>query len=142
MTLADTSTHGRCLCGRGRGGGRGCGRGCGCVATVEMAVAVNVGEAVGRGCGRSGFRGGSEGRTLVFASRGVRQRARGRRRLAGAAAMIVVERVVGRVVGYLKKIIRRFFVGVPPTRQDLFASCAHVNKRTSSTEIGGHSKNT
>ena len=42
----------------------------------------------------------------------------------------------------LEKNSETFFVGVPPTRQDLFASCAHVNKRTLSTEIGGHSKNT
>ena len=42
----------------------------------------------------------------------------------------------------LEKNNKTFFVGVPPTRQDLFASCDHVNKRTSSTEIGGHSKNT
>ena len=42
----------------------------------------------------------------------------------------------------LEKNSETIFVSVPPTRQDLFASCAHVNKRTSSTEIGGHSKNT
>ena len=54
VTLADASSSGRCLC------GRGCVCGCGYVVAVEVAMAVNVDAVVGHGCGRSVFRAGSK----------------------------------------------------------------------------------